>query len=92
MVERLKDQLRLLSIATHLFPCFVSHSYLLWRLTVAIDDAGVAILPLIQIAIKKTHNNPGIRPVYCKRELYVLVPEQGTDIIELIPVWFGTQL
>ena len=28
----------------------------------------------------------------CKRELYVLVPEQGTDVIELSPLWFGTQV
>ena len=36
----------------------------LLHLTVAIADAGVAILPLIQIAMKKTRNNPGIRPIH----------------------------
>ena len=34
------------------------------RLTAAIADAGATILPLIQIAIKKTHNSPGIRPIH----------------------------
>lgn len=39
---------------------FLFQDKLLLHLTAAIADAGVAILPLIQIAMKKTHNNSGI--------------------------------
>lgn len=45
---------------------FLFQDKLLLHLTVAIADAGVAILPLIQIAIKKTYNNLGIRPIHIR--------------------------